>query len=264
MSAKWFPLWALAIGLALDTSPLQAQSTPLTDAIRVSAGDEHTCALMMQGRVMCWGSNTWGQLGDGTATDRLTPTPVVGLAGEAVAIDAGYHHTCALLASGVAQCWGRNVFGQLGDGTTADRLTPTTVVGLSGLGTATAVSAGADHTCVLATSGATQCWGHRNWGALGNGSSGATPNPEPVVVSGLGMASTGSWGLAPLLVVPPRFPSLDWEVGSQRYLWMDSAHARVRRQEQRFVGARTTLARSVMEALLIASSLRPYRVSQVT
>jgi len=75
------------------------------------------------------GRNWYGELGDGTTTQRLSPVNVSGLSG-AVALAAGYAHTCALLANGTARCWGRNLDGQLGDGTTTDRHTPVSVVGL--------------------------------------------------------------------------------------------------------------------------------------
>jgi alpha-tubulin suppressor-like RCC1 family protein len=87
------------------------------------------CALLNDGTARCWGNNYYGQLGDGTRTDRHTPEAVSGLAG-AVAIAAGDYHTCALLNDGTVRCWGPNSSGQLGDGTTTDRLTPVAVSGL--------------------------------------------------------------------------------------------------------------------------------------
>jgi alpha-tubulin suppressor-like RCC1 family protein len=80
----------------------------------LAAGAMHTCALLETGTVQCWGMNLSRQLGDGTATNRATPTEVVGLRG-VTALAAGAMHTCALLETGTVQCWGNNAFGQLGN-----------------------------------------------------------------------------------------------------------------------------------------------------
>jgi alpha-tubulin suppressor-like RCC1 family protein len=101
--------------------------TGLSGATAISAGFSHTCALLSGGGVSCWGDNQFGALGDGTTTSRLTPVAVQGLGGAAVAVSAGDDHTCAVLANGNLQCWGRNDQGQLGDGTTTQRTTPVTV-----------------------------------------------------------------------------------------------------------------------------------------
>jgi len=85
----------------------------------------------MSGAAYCWGYNAYGQLGDGTTTDRLVPTPVAGGLTFA-AVSAGpivpfYGHTCGVTTSGTAYCWGDNFRGELGDGTTTQRLVPTAV-----------------------------------------------------------------------------------------------------------------------------------------
>ena len=135
----------------------------------LSASSHHTCALMISGEIKCWGENWHGQLGDGTTTHRLLPTAVVGLGKSARQVSAGDHHTCAVLQSGGAQCWGRNLHGQIGDGTRTDRLTPTPVSGLStGAGQ---ISSGTQHSCVTTTAPkiGVKCWGY-NWrGEIGDG-----------------------------------------------------------------------------------------------
>jgi alpha-tubulin suppressor-like RCC1 family protein len=156
----------------------------------IAAGDDHTCALLAStGGVQCWGLNGNGQLGDGTTTNRLVPTSVVGLSTGVAAIAARQRHTCVLLTStGGVQCWGYNNFGQLGDGTTTDRYVPTSVVGLSS-GVAV-IAAGLYHTCaLLASTGGVQCWGYNNYGQLGDGTTTLAVQPVPVVGLSSGVAA---------------------------------------------------------------------------
>jgi len=94
----------------------------------LALGWYHTCALRRTGRVFCWGLNAAGQLGDRTTESRASPGRVAGpLATNAVQITVGIEHSCLLDAEGRVACWGDNDFGQLGDGTTTDRLAPVRV-----------------------------------------------------------------------------------------------------------------------------------------
>src|SRR5690606_35197193 len=122
---------------------------------------EHTCALASTGAVRCWGSNDYGQLGDGTTTQRSTPVPVSGLSSGVRAIAAGRFHTCAVMNAGGMKCWGSNDYGELGDGTQNERYAPVDVSGLSG---AQSAAAGNGHTCAIVSGGGVRCWGANTWG----------------------------------------------------------------------------------------------------
>jgi len=147
----------------------------------LAAGAGHTCLLTTTGRVECWGANQFGQLGGGdgsftplaegpslegnTATDWVK-TNIRGLPSKAIAITAGFYHTCALLDTGGVYCWGSNDQGQLGNGKTVNSSIPVIVLGLeTGV---KAIAAGAQHTCALLDDGSVQCWGDNSEGQLGN------------------------------------------------------------------------------------------------
>jgi alpha-tubulin suppressor-like RCC1 family protein len=142
----------------------------------VSVGGSHSCGLKTGGAAWCWGFDLNGELGTGSTTAPeqcsgypCSTTPVAVAGGLTfVAVSAGAVHSCGLTAGGAAWCWGFNQNGgQLGDGSTTNRNSPVAVTG--GL-TFTAVSAGGDHTCGVATGGAAYCWGLNLYGELGTGS----------------------------------------------------------------------------------------------
>jgi alpha-tubulin suppressor-like RCC1 family protein len=168
-----------ASALTLNAKPATTKS--------IIAGGPHACAQKHEGTVLCWGSNSSGELGDGTTTNRLAPVPVSGLTNPA-ALAAGAKHTCSLLAGSV-QCWGDNSFGQIGDGTTTNQLAPTLVFGLFD---ATAISSLKNHTCVVRSNRTVRCWGANAHGQLGDNST--ITRTKPVVVSGIGTATAVSAG----------------------------------------------------------------------
>src|SRR5919204_569140 len=170
--------------LAGSGSSRTSASPPPLQATKIAAGDQHTCAITDSGGAKCWGDNEFGQLGDGTRTNRSAPVAVSGLDSGVSALAGGYGHTCALVTGGGAKCWGLNSppfgSGQLGDGTSTDRRTPVDVVGLaSGVST---ITLGGHHTCALA-GGGVKCWGFNPQGQLGDGTT--NDHPTPVDVPGL-------------------------------------------------------------------------------
>ena len=116
-SRCWWP----ALGLALMTAAVWPSAGAAAPASSLSSGNAHNCAVTTAGAVWCWGQNDYGQLGDGTSTSSNTPVAVSGLGSGVVAVAAGYAHTCAVTSAGAVWCWGRNIYGQLGDGTTTIR-----------------------------------------------------------------------------------------------------------------------------------------------
>jgi alpha-tubulin suppressor-like RCC1 family protein len=130
--------WGANTAFQLGRGGISDSLTPLdvtglkSGIIAVAAGLTHACALTKAGGVKCWGSNSHGQLGDGTTNTGTTPVNVKGLKRGVVAIAAGgqavsQEHTCALTKAGGALCWGYNIDGELGDGTTTERHTPVKV-----------------------------------------------------------------------------------------------------------------------------------------
>jgi len=154
-------------------------------ATAISAGGRHTCAILDDGSVRCWGYGGAGQLGYGDTnivgeSARFTTTieeagPVkLGPGRTARAITAGLNHTCAILDDGSVRCWGYGLAGRLGYGNTSNvGDTPATIPGKVGpvdLGprrTAIAISAGGAHTCVLLDNDTVRCWGYGANGRLG-------------------------------------------------------------------------------------------------
>ena len=168
----------------------QAHSYLDTQEQSISSGGGHTCAILDNGSVSCWGEGLDGQLGNGGTINVTTPTSVatLGTNRTAVALSAGNYHTCAILDNGSVSCWGRGDNGQLGNGETSNKYTPTLTSSLGAGRTAVALSSGAAHTCALLDNGLISCWGYGDYGQLGNG--GTTGTNVPTLTSSLGTGRT--------------------------------------------------------------------------
>jgi alpha-tubulin suppressor-like RCC1 family protein len=173
---------------------------------QVSAGDGHTCATSQTGVAWCWGANASGQLGRGATSTTGRPDTVRAGSTTFRQLSAGGAHTCALDQNGVAYCWGRNVEGQLGTGSTSARLlVPTRVAGSRSW---LSISAGASHTCALAENGTPFCWGGNTDGQLGTGTAGN--QSSPIQVSGLAEANAITAGDGFSCAVRPTGVAVCW------------------------------------------------------
>lgn len=144
-------------------------------AVELVTGSEHTCARQASGRVLCWGYNSHGPVGDGTVNS--SSVPVETMASGATALLAGDYHSCAIKSDGKLYCWGYNADGQLGDGTTTDKLSPTQVTGLPS-GVYPVSMGGSDgYTCVVLSDNSTRCWGANADGQFGNGTTISSTTP---------------------------------------------------------------------------------------
>ena len=184
-------LGQLGRGVALDVAHRPSPVLGLGASQQISAGTTHTCALRRDGTVWCWGDNADGQLGDGSVLSHDTPRRVIALPEPALRVSAGGRHTCALLRSGSAWCWGNNASGQLGDGTQLTRPTPHLVASLHDVVQVAASSH--DQTCALRSDGDVFCWGDPAGSAqLDAASSGGSLLPVVAPASAVTQLSTGA------------------------------------------------------------------------
>ena len=161
-------------------------------------GDFHSCVILDNGKVSCWGYNTDGMLGDNTTTNSITPL-ISNLPNGSIAVDlaVGFYHTCAVIENGSVYCWGHNNKGRLGVGFTGGELhTPQHVVGATDV---VAIDADEWHTCALNRNGTILCWGYNKQGQLGLGHSGDRNSPNELdwstapFASLSGPAPIGTW-----------------------------------------------------------------------
>ncbi len=151
------------------------------DWVMLSRGDNNSaCGLRSNGRAYCWGLNDTGQLGDGTTTDRDTPTEISGGHTDWTFVNVDQYIGCGIRNSGRAYCWGTDTDGVLGNGAAGDSYTPTEVSG--GYSDWIAIQPSHDGTCGLRSTGQIYCWGYNNGGALGDGTT--TDRDVPTEISG--------------------------------------------------------------------------------
>ena len=145
---------------------------------QVSAGGQHTCTVLQDGTVHCWGSGDSGELGNGSTSNSSTPVQVSNIT-NAIQVSAGAADTCAVLQDGTVHCWGSGFAGQLGNGLETSSSTP---VQVSNITNATQVSTGLFHTCALLQDGTVRCWGGSGEDRrLGNGSTSNSSTPVRVL-----------------------------------------------------------------------------------
>jgi alpha-tubulin suppressor-like RCC1 family protein len=179
-----------------------ASQTGLTGVLSVvNAIGDTACAVLTSGGVDCWGDNSYGQLGNDSASSSATPVQVVGVGGVGTlfgvaSLASDGQGFCALLLSGGVDCWGRNDQGQAGNGGFGNRTTPVQVIGVGGVGTLSGVAAvtnDGESFCAVLNSGDVDCWGDGYFGNLGDGNFYTTGNfgsATPVQVVGVGRVGT--------------------------------------------------------------------------
>lgn len=150
-------------------------------AVSVTTGVDHSCALLDNGSVSCWGQNEYGQLGTGDRVTMSSPTLIAPFDSGRTAVDvsAGRSHTCALLDNGQVSCWGQ---GSLGHGSLGSSNVPLTITHSGGISNAVSISAGYEHSCAALSNGSAMCWGSNNYGALGIGDAAQVSNSNAVLV----------------------------------------------------------------------------------
>ena len=143
-------------------------TTEIRHGYQLDASGLHTCAILDNGTLMCWGLNNRGQVGDGSTTNAHTPVWVdLGSGTTVTEVVNGYRHTCATLSNGSLMCWGENSDGQLGNGQRTQTQTTPVWVNLGVGRTATRIAADYGNTCAIVDNGSLYCWGTNTHGKLG-------------------------------------------------------------------------------------------------
>lgn len=177
------------LGIGGTEQQSRPKRVPLNDVVYANLGERHTCAVLEDGSVHCWGSNERAQLGIGPADSEPHDKPAKVECSAAKKVQTGRGHTCIETSIKTLECWGSNELGQLGDGTTVTKSTPTKVPGLVGVSKASI--GGGDHTCAVAQASdggagnVVYCWGNNDKGQLGRPRAEAASSPTPLPVAGV-------------------------------------------------------------------------------
>ena len=175
------------------SSPVRVTGLPTT-AVEVSAGYSHTCARTSDGKLWCWGSDFFGQLGNGVSGsghDSSTPLQVTSLGSTVVGVSAGGNFTCAVKTNGSLYCWGRDIEGQLGNGRQGPFLHYSTPQLVSGISSVAGVSAGVLHACARKTDNSAWCWGYNGYGEVGNGTTTNQTVPTQIMTNTSNVSAGG-------------------------------------------------------------------------
>jgi len=164
--------------------PVQA----FTNVIPITAGGAHSLTIRSDGTLWAWGWNEYGQLGDGTATDRHRPVQILT---DVVSVAAGVYHSLAIRSDGTLWAWGRNEYGQLGDGTATDRHRPVQI-----LTDVISVSSRRHHSLAIKSDGTIWVWGWNEYGQLGDGTATDRHRPVQVLTDVVTVAAGGYHSLA--------------------------------------------------------------------
>jgi alpha-tubulin suppressor-like RCC1 family protein len=208
------PYGQLGTGGRTDASrPKRVTLPPGVRPVAISAGSRHSLAIGSDGNVYAWGANAYGQIGDGTRTDRLRPEPItLALGVKATAISAGGHDSLAIGSDGNLYAWGANAFGQVGDGGGTDRLRPEPITLAQGVN-ATAISAGYDHSLAVGSDGELYVWGLNIYGELGDGTGKSHSRPEVITLAP---------GVSPNAISAGYYDSVAIGSDGQPYAWGDN------------------------------------------
>lgn len=167
-----------------------ASPAAATDPKTISVGASHSCAVHQDGTISCWGSNGYGELGNGVTSDHADsaePVKVLGIADATTVATSGWH-ACALHSGGNISCWGNNENGQLASEQPDYSATP---IQIEDITDATIVTVGALHSCALHQDGTISCWGSNEYGQLGSGQT-SESSTRPVKVWGIADATSVS------------------------------------------------------------------------
>lgn len=198
LSDQTVSCWGINVVGTLGNADVANTSTPvsvvnLTGVTSLASAWNANCAVV-NGGVYCWGSNAYGQLGDGTLDTRTVATQVPSLPqGSGVtSVSAGGGYTFCAIKNGGLLCWGYNNAGQIGDGTTANMLTPYQLTDFPASSGVTAAGLGLSHSCAV-QSGALKCWGSNTSGEIGNSFIATSQKfPSTVISSGVTAVAGGN------------------------------------------------------------------------